>query len=79
MNIEVIISMLKELKLMGMAESFSELMNLPIQMRPSLDVCVAKMIESEKTTRNNALTEKLLKNAKLRFLPHIEDIECSIS
>lgn len=79
MNIEVIAKMLQELKLHGMAESFTGLMNTPMQMRPSLDVCVSRMIEAENCYRSKALTEKLLKAAKLRYGAHIEDIECSVT
>lgn len=79
MNTEVIVNMLKELKLHGMAESFSGLMNTPMQMRPALDVCMSRMIEAENCWRNKARTEKLLKAAKLRYGAHIEDIECSVA
>lgn len=78
MNAEIIVTMLKNLKLTGMAEAFSDLMNMPLQIRPSLDVCVSKMIEAEKCERNNALTEKLLRNAKLHHTVYVEDIECSL-
>ena len=77
MNCEMLITMLRDLKLNGFAESFSDLMNMPLQMRPPLDVCVSRMIESEQCYRNNARTQKLLKAAKLRYGAHIEDIECS--
>lgn len=79
MNTEMLVTMLKELKLNGFAESFSDLMNMPMQMRPALDVCMARMIEAEQCHRNNARTQKLLKAAKLRYGAHIEDIECSVS
>ncbi len=79
MNNGTIVTMLKDLKLNGFAESFNELMSLPLQMRPGLDVCVARMIEAEQCHRNNARTQKLLKAAKLRYGGYIEDIECSAS
>ena len=79
MNAEMLSTMLRELKLNGFAESFSDLMNMPMQMRPSLDVCMARMIEAEHCHRNSARTQKLLKAAKLRYGAHIQDIECSVS
>lgn len=79
MNTEMLTTMLKDIKLHGFAESFSALMDMPLQMRPPLDVCMARMIEAEQCYRNNARTQKLLKAAKLRFCAHIEDIECSES
>lgn len=79
MNTESIVVMLKELNLPGMAESFAALMNMPMQKRPSLDVCVSRMVEAEQCYRSNALTARLLKAAKLRFNAHIEDVECSVT
>ncbi|MCF0211422.1 MAG: ATP-binding protein [Bacteroidales bacterium] len=79
MNTELIATMLKELNLPGMAERFTALMSLPMQRRPALDVCVSRMIEAEQCHRRDALTERLLKAAKLRFTAHIEDIECSVT
>jgi len=79
MNNQMTAEMLKNLKLYGMAEIFSDFMNLPLQNRPGLDVAVAKMIEAENCYRQKALTEKLLKASKLRYNACIEDIECSVA
>lgn len=77
MNTQVTISQLKDLGLYGMAESFESIMALPMQKRPGLDRAVEKMVESEICTRNQKLTEKLLKAAKLRYTVYIQDITCS--
>ena len=60
-----------------MAEPYNEMMNLPINMRPSLEQAMARMIEAEKCHRSNALTAKLLNASHLRYTAHMEDIECS--
>ena len=71
--------MLRALKLDGMAESYSDMMNLPVQKRPTLEIAVSRMIEAENCYRNKARTEKLLKGAKLRYTAYIQDVECSIA
>ena len=47
MTLNETVDMLKSLKLNGMAESYNEMMNLPINMRPSLEQAMARMIEAE--------------------------------
>lgn len=40
-----IVDRLKALKLSGMAEAASDIIKLPIQMRPSLEMALSKMLE----------------------------------
>lgn len=47
MTLNETVDMLKSLKLNGMAESYNEMMNLPINMRPSLEQAMDRMIEAE--------------------------------
>lgn len=47
MESNIILSQLKELKLFGMAEAFGDMAAMPVQMRPSLEGAVARMIETE--------------------------------
>ena len=77
MTLNETLDILKGLKLNGMAESYNEMMNLPINMRPSLEQAMSRMIEAEKCHRSNALTAKLLKASHLRYTAYMEDIECS--
>ena len=77
MSIQTTISLLKELGLHGMAESFEDMMKLPSQRHPALDRAVEKMVQTEVCTRDKKLTEKFLKAAKLRYKVFIEDITCS--
>lgn len=79
MNNNMLIEMLRALKLDGMAESFSDMMKLPVQKHPSLEIAVSRMIEAENCYRNKARTEKLLKGAKLRYTAYMQDVECSIA
>lgn len=68
---------LKALKLNGMAEAFSDIIKLPVQMRPSLEMALSKMLETEVRHRDDSRTARLLKASKLRYQVLVEDINCS--
>lgn len=72
-----IVDRLRLLGLYGMAEAAYDMLKLPVQMRPSLESAVCKMIETEVSTRDAKRTARLLKAAKLRVKALIEDIVCS--
>lgn len=72
-----IVDRLKALKLSGMAEVVSDLIKLPVQMRPSLEMALSKMLETETRYRDDSRTARLLKASKLRYRVLIEDITCS--
>ena len=76
-NVMIISDGLKRLHLDGMADAFMDIISVPMQMRPSLENAVQKMIESETRHRNDAQTATLLKHAKLRHKGLVEDIMCS--
>lgn len=77
MEYKLIADQLRLLKLKGMAEAFEGMVNTPVQMRPSLEMAVSKMVEQEKRSRDDSKAARLLKASKLRFTVHIEDIICS--
>lgn len=68
---------LRRLHLDGMADAFADIAALPLQMRPNVETAVQKMVEAEIRHRNDKLTAKLLKAAKLRYRVLVEDIICS--
>jgi DNA replication protein DnaC len=72
-----IVDRLKALKLSGMAEAVSDLIKLPVQMRPSLEMALSKMLETETRYRDDSRTARLLKASKLRYRVLVEDITCS--
>ncbi len=78
MNSELFITQLERLKLYGMAETFGDLVKLPVQMRPSLEIAMEKMLENELSHREDARAGRLIKAAKFRFNVHIEDVKCSV-
>ena len=46
-------------------------------MRPSLELTLARLIETEVRSRDDSRTARLLKAAKLKMKPLIEDVICS--
>ncbi|WP_071144985.1 IS21-like element helper ATPase IstB [Bacteroides ihuae] len=72
-----IVERLKALKLSGMAEAVSDIIKLPVQMRPSLEMALSKMLETEIRCRDDSRTTRLLKESKLRYQVLVEDITCS--
>lgn len=72
-----IVERLKTLKLTGMAEAVSDIIKLPVQMWPSLEMALSKMIETETRCRDDSRTTRLLKASKLRYQVLVEDITCS--
>lgn len=72
-----IVDRLKDLNLSGMAEAVSDLIKLPVQMRPSLEMALSKMVETEIRCRDDGRTARLLKASKLRYRVLVEDITCS--
>lgn len=72
-----IVERLKALKLIGMAEAVSDIIKLPVQMRPGLEMALSKMIETETRCRDDSRTVRLLKASKLRYQVLVEDITCS--
>lgn len=78
MNTETTIYQLEsQLKLKGMAQRLRAILEMPIHTRPSLDLALAEMIESELYYRKEVKTEKLLKASKLRFKSPLEEVICS--
>lgn len=78
MNRDDIIRGLKKLKLQGMASEAEGLLRIPVNMRPSMEITLQKLIEAETRTRDDNRTSRLLKAAKLRFKANVEDIKCSV-
>lgn len=69
---------LRLLSLEGMAEALGDVLALPIQMRPSLEQAVSRMIDTETRHRDDRRTMRLLKASKMRMTDVLmEDIVCS--
>lgn len=78
MNTETTIYQLEDqLRLKGMAMRMRAILEMPINTRPTLELALAEMIESELLHRKDSKTEKLLKASKLRYKTPLEEITCS--
>lgn len=78
MNTETTLYQLeKQLSLKGMAAKLRGILELPSHARPSIEMALAEMIETELEYRKNAKTDKLLRASKLRFKTPIQEISCS--
>ena len=77
MNNQETISQLESLRLRGMASYVRSLTEMSLQDRPTLEVAIARMAESEQEDRNRRRTEMYLKTSKLRYDSVLENVECS--
>ena len=77
MDSNLIVARFGQLKQHGMAEAAADLLMMPVQMRPSLETVLTRLIETEARHREDRKTARLLKAAKLFCKPLIEDVICS--
>lgn len=77
MDIDIIQSQLRELKLHGMAEAVKGLLLTPLGNRVSLEMAVSQLIEAENSSRDEKRTQRILKAAKLKIKAIPETIKCS--
>lgn len=61
MNSDLIVTQFEKLKLYGMAEAASDLLLTPVQMRPSMETVLTKLVETETRHRDDKKTARLLK------------------
>ena len=76
MNTQETIIQLKDMKLKGMAASLETIMNLPVQVRPTLELAIARIVEAELQDRRDRKTEMFLKTSRLRYTALLEDVIC---
>ena len=60
-----------------MAEYYQSMETLSPENRPTLDLFMAKMVESEIQYRNRKRTEMYLRTSRLRYNTVMEDVICS--
>ena len=77
MNNQMTIDQLQQMKLKGMAEYYQSMETLSPENRPTLDLFMAKMVESELQYRNRKRTEMYLRTSRLRYNTVLEDVICS--
>jgi len=72
---EQTINKMQEMKLLGMAQFFKELMGKPEHSDLTHDEFVGLLIDAEATSRENRKMQRLLRDAKLKQQACIEDID----
>src|SRR5215218_9067877 len=77
MNTTQTLEQLKDLKLAGMAASYSSQLELPLHQQLDAHAMIGHMVQAETLHRTNEKTMTYLKLAKLRLPATIEQIECS--
>lgn len=77
MNREQTLTQLRELNLQGMYEAYESIIHLPMDKQPEAHYMLADLVEKEKYSRQNKRMEMYLKLSKIRYMAHIQDIECS--
>jgi DNA replication protein DnaC len=74
LNEQTVIKM-QEMKLLGMAQLFKDLMGKPAHTDLSHDEFIGLLIDAEVTSRQNRRLQRLLQNAKLKQSACMEDID----
>jgi DNA replication protein DnaC len=75
MNNTQTLEKMKELRLFGMLDSFSNALETGMIYDFKADEFVAHLIEAEYDNRCERRTQRLIKNANFRFISQLEDIE----
>lgn len=79
MNTTQTLEQLRELKLSGMASSYSSQLELPLNQQLDAHELVGHMVQAETLHRSNEKTATYLKLAKLRLPATTQQIECSVA
>ena len=74
MNNQQTADLMEGLKLKGMAKAFTDMIQMPLQQRPSMELAVAKLVDAERQYRKNLRTEIYLKTSRLRYNAVLEDV-----
>jgi DNA replication protein DnaC len=72
---EQTLNKMQEMKLLGMAQLFKEMMDKPQHVDITHDEFVGLLVDAEETSRANRRLAKLLKNARLKQSACVEDID----
>jgi len=79
MNTTQTLEQLRELKLSGMASSYSSQLELPVNQQLDAHELIGHMVQAETLHRSNEKTATYLKLAKLRLTATTHQIECSVA
>lgn len=65
---------MRSLRLIGMADRYTAIMEIPIHQRPDASVILAQLVEAEELYRNNRRMLSAVKNARFRYQASLNDV-----
>ena len=65
---------MRSLRLIGMADRYNAIMEMPIHQRPDAVVILAQLVEAEELYRNNRRMLSAIKNARFRYQASLNDV-----
>jgi DNA replication protein DnaC len=75
MNTEQTIAQMRNLKLIGMAQAYQNLLQLPLHEHPTADLLIAQLIDAEFIDRSHKRMMATIRAAKFRYQAAVEEIE----
>ena len=77
MNVQTTVDQLRKLKLSGMARAYEAALAMPVHEQLTADLLIGRLAEAELQQRINQKTELYLRQSKLRYAAHIEQVYCN--
>jgi DNA replication protein DnaC len=77
MNHQSTLEMMRTLRLIGMANRYQSIIDLPLHQQPDASIILAQLIEAEDLYRNNRKTTTAIRNARFRYQANLIDVTCS--
>ena len=71
------LEMMKQMKLLGMANAYEGVMGLSINQQPSAHELIAVLMDAEKQYRDHKRMKMFIRLSKLRYQATLQDIDCS--
>ena len=75
MNTDQTLAQMRTLKLLGMAQAYQALLQMPLNEQPTADMLLAQLVEAELLNRNHKKMVGNIRAAKFRYQAAIEEIE----
>lgn len=77
MNHQNTLELMRSLRLTGMADRYTSIMEMPAHQQPDAGIILAQLVEAEYLYRNNRRMLSAVKNARFRYQASLNDVVCS--
>lgn len=77
MNEQQTLQLMRSLRLTGMADRYEAILSMSVNQRPSHDIQLAQLVESESQYRNHRRTHNYVRHAKFRYNADIHHVICN--